>query len=391
MRHLAWSLSQQGAVIALAVWLVVVGLMIHRVTGSVASALDDRRGLEASVARVLAEELAADAAADSSFGALALTRHGYAASASRATTGGPQRLELRVTAPSGRAFTFRCAMLAGGVPRAFHHVLSARGPRPDPGCARWDWLGATGVPDCEWLGDDDIPQLEKIELADARVLELAGIAPDPSIALTELPAGTDRRDHVVRLEGDGVWRPNAGPGRSVAIDGHLWIGAGRRDVVVELTDVLTIAVHGNVYVGGSLSVRGPGRLVLATVTGAHGVPYRDVDFDGRASRADVSLDGAHRGPIEGAGAIYLGFPGNRRDDTPRRVRIDAALFVSGELHLGGRAAVVTDVVALMHGLTMRSPGSRFAVEADHRVDWSRRRLPGFVPVGDPRPGRLVGG
>jgi len=145
-----------------------------------------------------------------------------------------------------------------------------------------------------------------------------------------------------------------------------------------------VVVRGNLYVGRSILVDGPGRLVLVTCAGAGERSFADVDGNGRWSQSDRLFGpGDFAGPAEGAGNVYLGLPGS-----PGRVVCDVSLVVAGELHLGATAQVAGPVV-LGHGATATAVGARLEPTRRWVFRVDRESVPGFVTDGAPRPGVLV--
>jgi hypothetical protein len=211
---------------------------------------------------------------------------------------------------------------------------------------------------------------------------------DPGIALTRLPAGTDRDDFVL---GAGNLEPTADAGGAVHfVRGNLWVDCGPEPLRLSLPRDLTLVVAGNVYLGRSIAVAGPGRLTIAAQV-ADGVAFADVDGNGRWSTGDqLRSDDAFSGPMEGAGAVYLGLP----REGAEHLCFDVGLVVGGELHLAADRALVRGPVVLSFGGTVL-PGRRGRLVV---AGWSAPLhetglLPGFAAVGSPRPGplRLRGG
>jgi hypothetical protein len=217
--------------------------------------------------------------------------------------------------------------------------------------------------------------------------EVSWLRRDSAIALARLSSGTDLPDFVLKVEADGVVRP--APSRSGVrrIDGHLWIDCGTEPLVVELDRDVTLVVRGNLYVGRSVAVRGPGRLTFVVQRGT-GHRFRDSDGDGRWSPGESTLDapdGRLQGPIEGGGAVYLGLP---RDESAERIEIAASLVVEGDVVLLREEAHVRGNLLGGASITSARGARRLSVGGLGLRDVRRDRIPGFVSQGPPRPGAL---
>jgi hypothetical protein len=228
------------------------------------------------------------------------------------------------------------------------------------------------------------PQLDVAALAGAARPELCeALQRDSGVALLHRAVGTDRDDFVLAA------------GRATAtldmvdqvlvVPGHLWIPAGAAPLVLELPRHLTVVVYGNLYLGRSVRLAGAGRLTLVTVVSEDAVAFVDRDGDGQLGAAERVLGAdSFRGPVEGAGGVYLGLqPGGPSID------FAGALVVSGQLHLAVDARVAGPLV-LQHGVTTvgdRSP--RLHAAGDWCFLPERERIPGFMTTGGPRAGRLL--
>lgn len=210
---------------------------------------------------------------------------------------------------------------------------------------------------------------------------------DDSIGLLRSTTGTDLVDWSLRPEQDGVVRPHNAEPTVARIDGHLWIDRDARPLVVELTHALTLVVEGNLYLGRSLLVHGPGRLTLVTHS-RPGLRFHDLDGNGRHSDPDEVLAGlAEATPIEGSGTIYLGLPDH--GDANARIACEATLWahfdaIAVESHFVARAPVLAGLRHLLCG-----DRASLQTEPARPVATEREWIPGFRTTGGPRPGQLA--
>jgi hypothetical protein len=339
-----------------------------------------RAGVELAAARLVAEQ-AAHAYVDSS-GQRACTSVDLGRGLDISTSGssepgsGEVRLATRV---ADRRLEFAFARLPGSTSPVFDlRLVVASDAPPLPA----DW------PPPAVVGRDDLPRLAVAAAPATPGPAAALLQRDPGIALTRLPAGTDRDDFVL---GAGTLEPSADAAGAVQfVRGNLWVDRAPEPLRLSLPRDLTLVVAGNAYLGRSIKVAGPGRLTIATQV-ADGVAFADVDGNGRWSTGDqLRSDDAFSGPMEGAGAVYLGLP----RDGAEHLCLDVGLVVGGVLHLAAERALVRGPVVLSFGGTVL-PGRRGKLVV---AGWSAPLhepglLPGFAAVGSPRPGplRLRGG
>jgi hypothetical protein len=276
------------------------------------------------------------------------------------------------TEVGGEVHRFRCAQLGGAAPEPFAHPCSAA----DPSALR-STISTRPVQRAE------PPRLDPAALERAaRADRSNGFLRDDGVALLAWETGTERDDFV--FDRQALCTGLDELGGLVVVPGNLWVEVGDRPLRLELGRDLVVAVLGNVYLGRSLQVDGPGRLVLVAAAAPGTTAFVDADANGRWSGADRLLGAeAFAGPFEGAGSVYLGL---RRGQGP--LRVDASLVVAGELHLG-TAAKVAGPVVLAHGVT---PTVASGARLEARGEWSfrvqRERVAGFATTGRPRPGLL---
>lgn len=275
------------------------------------------------------------------------------------------RWRLTVPMANGRTERFSCTLLPGAAHPAFAQPWTSGGA--DSAVTR---TGAAPV-------RGPMPPVGPLAMASPP----GEFVRDAGIALRYLTAGTDRADF--RLDIDAPVAPLSAAG-VVAVPGNLWIDAGPEPLHVELERDLTIVAYGNIYVGRSVAVTGPGRLMLAAVTPPGERTFVDRDGNGRWSAGDEAMGAAGTGPIEGGGAIWLGLPG----EASASLALSVGLFATGPVHLlVDRTSVMGCLLAGagVHGLG----GVRgLAARASRWIDVEREGVPGFLPVGCPRPGRL---
>jgi hypothetical protein len=278
-----------------------------------------------------------------------------------------QGWRVDVTAADGRRHAFAWDELPGAAPASLGSGLNVGTGLPG-------WVQtrqpATAHP---------FPQLDPEALQRAARAELSAVfARSPSVALLHRATGTDRDDFVCRSGALAA----ANAAGLVLVPGNLWLEPGAEPVQLSLDHDCVVVVAGNLYLGRSLHVIGSGRLVLATAL-AGGVPFADVDGNGRRSAGDrVLAEGAGEGPQEGGGNCYLGL-----GTSPGSLALAAGLVIAGELH----AAVASEIagpLVLAHGVTRLGAAP---VQVVAGWQWSFlphcERVPGFLTQGPPRPGR----
>lgn len=342
-------------------WALWIGTLVAAVVGErirrvIVTAESTRGELADALAGFAAESVAVAIAA----GRIALAD---AASASLPWPTGPaagavvradrqgRELLLRVALGDDRERQFRCELLPGGAPRAFgvpFTAVAGRAPLP-----------ATSPP-C-LVARAELPELCPAVLERAARLPLpAAIARDAAIALLHLPAGTEWDDYRLG-SGPGGSRIDVPAGGVLVVPGHLWVDRGPAPLQLQLTDDLTLVVHGNAYFGRSVRVTGRGRLLVVTVPGL-----------------------AARSPLEGHGDAFLGLPGRRGP-----IELEFGLVVGGELNIAAERVRVDGPLVLHHGVTRTGVAPGDLVATGQRLpNPDRERVPGFRTSGSPRPGRL---
>jgi len=282
--------------------------------------------------------------------------------------------EFRLASQVGDAgaFHFRAAEVAGAAPDVFAY-----------GCSAVDPTSAKVVSGSRLIAPEQVPVLDPAQLATAaRGDRLASFRLDQGIALLSWESGTEKQDYVLQpariADIDDA-------GGLVVLPANLWIEVGEQPLRFRLQRDLVVVVQGNLYVGRSIVVDGPGRLVLVTTKGAGESSFADLDANGRWSRGDrLCGPGEFVGPCEGAGNVYMGLPG-----AANSLRCDVSLVVGGELHVGTTVRVSGPVV-VAHGVTVTAAvGSRLEAAREWSFDVARERVPGFATAGPPRPGVLA--
>lgn len=352
----------------LAVWTAIAllcGVLVD-VAGSLQRAETTRAAAAAALARVAAETVAARHLPNDG-GALS-ARIGDVAVAAERRSG-----EWVLTADlAGRRSLFRGSELAGASPEAFAHAVSFVDPTIVP---RFD--GG------QRITNDALPRIDEGQLADAvRADRCVSLRRDRGVALLTWEKGTERDDFVFVPERFGAEFGTTGG--LVVVPGHLWIEPGARPLRFSLHEDLVLVVRGNLYVGRSILVDGPGRLVLATARDPDGAVFADLDGNGRWSSGDALRDGAEfAGPQEGCGNVYLGLGVGHGS-----LRLDASLVAGGEVHLRANAEVAGPLV-LAYGVTsIGRARHRLVPEARWAFQVQRERVPGFFTSGPPRVGFL---
>lgn len=319
-----------------------------------------RLAAETALARVLDEDPAATSARVA-VGGVVVTM---------ARSGGGFRLASRVG--NAGVYRFDAPEVSGAAPGVFASGCSA----VDPGAARL-------VSGCRLITPEQLPRLDPAQLAvAARGERHAAFRLDQGIALLSWESGTEKPDYVFE---PARMADLDGASGLVVLPGNLWIEVGEKPLRFRLERDLVVVVEGNLYVGRSIAVDGPGRLVLVTRRGAGETSFADLDGNGRWSRGDqIRGAGDFTGPGEGAGNVYLGLPG-----ASGSIACDLSLVVGGELHLGVAARIVGPLV-LSHGATPTAAvGARLEAHRGWAFHVDRERVPGFATDGPPRPGALV--
>lgn len=294
-------------------------------------------------------------------------------------------MEILINDRFGVAHRFGYDLLAGGIPRALGQAFSAL-ERSTSMPRRISITASPPVP----IPEDQWPRLDPtvFELSPNNWRRTGILKKNASIALLRLPGGTDRPDFVLGSRGETLLSATIPSSGVVRLDGHLWVEPDDKPLVLELSADLTIAVRGNLYLGRSIHVRGPGRLVLIVVR-RRGDMFRDLDLDGRWSEGDELLtahDRPFQGSTDGSGTVYIGLPANNR--VPDRIRLDAALIADGEVHIQTSVAEVWGALAVGYGVTGAAEGCRLLTPGLLLPDTHRERVPGLQPRGRPRPGIL---
>ena len=114
------------------------------------------------------------------------------------------------------------------------------------------------------MDDGELPVLvtDKADAPALHVLPSLGLRRDDSLALLRTPSGTDLPDFVFATNEHGISRPKVPPSGTLVLNGHLWVDRGKEPLIIELSQPLTVVARGNIYLGRSIGVRGPGKLIL---------------------------------------------------------------------------------------------------------------------------------
>lgn len=235
---------------------------------------------------------------------------------------------------------------------------------------------------------DVVPELDPNEmLRAARADELRAFRRDGAIALMHLESGTGLGDFV--LESGCISRFKT---ELVEVSGHLWVEPDPEPLVVSLARDTTVVVRGNLYLGRTLRVRGPGRLVFVVTGSDTATPFADRDGNGRRSAGErgpggevASAPAAPPGPIEGGGNVYFGVTA-----TDEPLECDASVLAVGYAHCRSPEITIAGglaTAAAADPVWLRPPG-RLATTGARRFRPTRERVPGFGPIGAPRPGVL---
>jgi hypothetical protein len=361
-----------------AVWAAALLLCVATsfALGTLRRSSQARAAADQAMARLCAEEAAAVlTASPGGFqpGARIVTASGTVCAA----VPGDRPHEWTITAelPRGTRGSFRCRVLDGGAPAAFGLPFAVFGDRGMP----------PGVPEPFRLPPEELPQPTPSAGIAAAEQNATRIVRDGTIALLRLSTGTDRDDYCLGPRSALSVRMDTRRAQVLTVDGNLWVDAGNSPLTVELDQDLTLLVRGNVYLGRSVLVAGRGRLWIAALPGP-GLPYRDLDGNGRWSKGDELLDpGSFSGPLEGGGAIWFGLPGTQMEEMVQ----DAGIFAGGEVHLRARRVLVRGALVVRHGVTDLARNAELVCNGETLIDVRRDRVPGFAPVGAARPGRLV--
>jgi len=305
----------------------------------------------------------------------------------------PSELVIEVRGRNQRYYSYRCDMLAGAAPKGLGYPLSMRKSVLEARTDLRRWIDEQPDLVPTLMKDADLPGLIEVPNAvSPYAVGSAGLRRDDSLALLRTPSGTDLQDHVFAVNEDGVCQPRVPRSGMIRLPGHLWVDRGRKPLVIELSRALTVVARGNIYIGRSVFVSGPGKLTLVAHRSDSEL-FADRDADGRWSPGDTLLTGErYRGPVEGTGAIYLGLPPHgtdpHRPDSPVELTIAASLYAQGEVHVLASRSEIHGALVMEQGLTcfgtpaLVLPGNRLP-------NTQRERVPGFQSNGVRRPGLLT--
>ncbi|MBL8753260.1 MAG: hypothetical protein JNK15_08165 [Planctomycetes bacterium] len=360
----SWLAQPMLAAVAVAFWAGM--LVVHDVASVLVRAGRLQRKVEHVQARLLAEDAAVATLGPEGCDNARMELGGATVVAQR--DAGRVRLATRFA--DGRQHGFVADVLPGRAPLALGAAFTAAG----------DVDGVAADPNS--VRRESAPALDAAALAVAvRAEHTAWVQKEPALALQHWAAGTDADDFVLLPR---AWVDSAEfVHEMLVVPGNLWLEPGDQPCEIGLARDLVLVVQGNLYLGRSLQVRGPGRLVLA-VAGLDGAPmFADVDGNGRWSAKDRLLRGPGGAwPLEGTGAAWIGLPGARGP-----IVCDAGVVVAGELHLA-TSARVRGPLALAHGLTRASAQVSLLATGEFTFWPERERVAGFRPAGRPRPGLL---
>ena len=338
--------------IAAIVSLTVVALAVIDADRQLRASAELGRNRTATVAQLAAEEVAAQAVAD---GLMEPRR--YVSSWNLAvnvvpSTSGPRAFEFGIDA-LGRELRFACEVVAGAAPVCFASPLTWRGSEL-PAWVASPAPCAGGRPTLASVASGPLPP---------------EVNPDADLALLHLPTGTDLPDFVWRRSVTRI-RVVSGRGGVKVVPGDLWVPAGEEPLVFVLDVPMTVHVAGNLYLGRSILVEGPGTLTLTA---------------GLLPRAVNAV-----APIEGEGHLHLGLPVR----TPSAIHPAVPLEIGAHLVLAGDC-VVRVPTARLHGAlalggAFQRPLASAALELTglRLANVDRTRIPGFATEGPPRPGHL---
>ncbi|MBM4060487.1 MAG: hypothetical protein FJ265_05245 [Planctomycetes bacterium] len=273
-------------------------------------------------------------------------------------------LLLTANPRGSEARQFRSARLPGAASAAFGEPLTVARPEPDFAA--------------------QLPAIDAAAVATAWAAEaLPWFRRDVGVALLHFDAGTEADDFVFDPGLSQLGLPATVD--LVVVPGNLWVEPGRAPLRLPLERDLTVVVRGNLYVGRSLAIDGPGRLVFASTTCAGGAGFVDRDGNGRWSAGEPTCEGLpFRGRHEGAGNVHLGLPGHGP-----ALEVAAGLVVAGQLHLRCSARVAGPVVLAHAPHDLAGPPARLRATGDRLFVPDREVVPGFLSEGAPRAGLLL--
>lgn len=228
-----------------------------------------------------------------------------------------------------------------------------------------------------------MPALDPEQLAAAQRAERSAVfVRDSGIALLHLAVGTDREDF--RLGSGSPHVSFAGIGELVVVPGHLWIDPAPMPLLLELERDTVVVVQGNLYVGRSVRVHGPGRLLLVTTVVDGACAFADRDGDGRWSAGErVCGAEAFAGPVEGSGGAWFAAAGSNQP-----FEVGFGLVVAGQLMLD-RPVAIGGPLVVARGVTATRPEGALQATVPWTFRTDRELAPGFLVCGGRRPGRLV--
>ncbi len=303
-------------------------------------------------------------------------------------------LRIAVDGKKGRTYRYECDLLPGAAPESLGNPLSVRhrviADRP----AMRDWLRQNLDIRLHTIDDKALTNLLDPELFDPAGGSVVGdFEEDRSIGLLRLLEGTDRPDFRIAGAKSNTWRPVVPATGVRLLQGNLWINRGDSPLKVELQRSLTVVVTGNVYVGRSVIVRGPGRLMFVAWRGGSAT-YVDLDGSGDWSKGDRPIGTAatggttvYRGPMEGSGSIYLGLPGGD-PSAGGKIRIDASLVSEAETYVCAGEVTAHGALVVGQGVTWIG-AAELHLPGDDLPNVERERVPGFRRTGVTRPGMLL--
>ncbi len=276
------------------------------------------------------------------------------------------KLQIHVVSEHHADLRFACDFLSGSGPLCLSHPLSLPAAlwKDSPGLQ--EWLAAQEQQVHLLESEQDFPSLfDLLDLSSpAQGMRWPGLKEDGAIALLRLPEGTDGRDYVPQVNAAGIC-PLDLPGDGILVlPGHLWLPEGDRPLILELRRPLTVLVQGNIYLGRSLQVRGPGKLTL------------------------VAVSGEWSASVEGAGAIHLGLPSSAAsEEAAPGLQVDASLVAQGAVHLQNGPVRVDGALVAKLGMHRRAQ-SQLQLTGLRLFLAQREIPPGFRSQGSPRPGLL---
>ena len=307
---------------------------------------------------------------------------------------GRRSLRIAVAGKKGRSYTYECDLLPGAAPASLGNPLSVRHSVVAARPAIQAWLRRNLDIRLDPMDDRTLANL-----LDPEVVRVGGdkastdFQEDSSIALLRLTAGTDRADYRTADSRVRPWRPKIPENGVRILAGNLWIAPGERPLCVELSRSLTVIVTGNIYFGRSVVVRGAGRLIFVARRGNEPT-FVDLDGDGGFSPGDRRMEGSprksggsYRGPVEGAGAIYLGLPGAGAVGG-QSLEIEASLVSESETYVRATSTTVHGALVVGQGITW-TKGTELHLPGDALPNIERAQVPGFRRSGATRPGMLI--